>query len=433
MRVESQRAVQRYGEELQRLVDTCTTEMQEVKRAFNKGALGSGEEAVEFSSTMQAEVQQVQCKVPPLVSLSNDVPRANDLLGAAFAQLKAITDVFDRFEERLESVYGISPVVVQVRGGGKEEAKEQRMEELVGGLKNGGAGAVGAVGAVSPGKYSSVRRLQRTPTRRTGQSVRREVDEVAMLATPKMEDFGLCYDDLKDLGMSESGGKGSYAGYGGMSGRGEMDKMRGRKSGVSMEGISVDFGQGDIYENVQKSMTALGIETPVQVADRFESRRHDALTKVMVTTTPRLKAGGIEQTRDYTGLAGGYFASAQREEEQEEDLTFTHRQLNFDETPQVERKGAGMSLDEVYRVIEEKFDVCGIWKSRVSIEDLQEAVVLLMRERRKVFQKPKLNDILTDGMEGCSSYAIIACLAKMQVLKVEATGSGQAVYRLVCV
>lgn len=422
--------MQRYGEELQKLVDTCTTEMQEVKRAFNKGALGSGAEAVEFSSTMQAEVQQVQCKVSPLVSLSNDVPRANDLLGVAFAQLKAITDVFDRFEEQLESVYGIPPVVVKVKEQREEKVKEEGSGEIMGRLMN---GRTEEVGKVLSGKCNSVRGLHRTPTRDTGQSVKKEVDEVAMLATPKMEDFGLCYDDLKELGMSESGRKGSFAGYGGMNGRAGMDKTRGRKSGVGMGGIEVDFGQGDIYENVQKSMAALGIETPVQVADRFESRRHDALTKVMVTTTPRLKAGGMEQTRDYTGLAGGYFARVQGEEEQEEDLTFTHRQLNFDETPQTVRKETGMGLDEAYRIIEENFDACGIWKSRVSIEDLQEAVVLLVRDGRGLFQKAELNDILMDGMEGCCSYAIIACLAKMRVLQVEATASGQAVYRLVCV
>lgn len=430
LRVESQRAVQRYGEELQKLVDGCTTEMGELKRAFNKGALGNGAEAVEFSSAMQAEVQQIECKVPPLLSLSNDVPRAGDLLGAAFGELKAITDVFDRFEKQLETVYGIAAVVVKVKEEKKEELKEAGCESGMGEV-TGSMG--GGVGESYSGKFGSVGGLQRTPKREFGQDARKGVDEVAMLATPKMEDFGLCYDDLKELGMSESGRRGRYARYGETDRNEAVDRMQGRKSGVKMRALRVDFGQGDIDENVQKSMTALGIETPVQVADRFESRRHEALTKVMVTTTPRLKAGGVEQTKDYTGLAGGYFARVGgAEEQQREDLRFTHRQLNFDETPQMGGKRSGLHLDKVNRVIAEKMGMCGIWKGRVSVEELQEAVVLLAREGREAFQKQEVNDILMDEMEGCCSYGIIACLMKMHVLQVEATVGGHAMYRLVC-
>ena len=98
LRLESKKAIQRFGKELQNVLETCERDADDLKSTYSKGPLGTGEEAVRFSSTMQTEVEQVRIKVPPLVRLSTDAPRAGYMLDDSFAHLKAIANIFDRFE-----------------------------------------------------------------------------------------------------------------------------------------------------------------------------------------------------------------------------------------------------------------------------------------------------------------------------------------------
>lgn len=429
LRAESKRAVKRFGDELQNVLNMAVRDAEELKHAYNKGPLGKGEEAVKFSSTMQAEVQQVHSKVPPLVRLSIDTPRAGDMVDAAFAHLKAITDVFDCFENRLESAYDIPPVVLPERKmDTTEDASLAPAPEPV-------VAGVGSLSSLMPG---STAKPPRTPMSRTPRSTRKKDVDMPIPATPKLEDFGISNDDvceeLRGLGMSTATQSTQVESEWLMS-RHEATprnepRVRStalRKPPAAANAIEIDL-DGDFEENVQKSMTAYGIETPVQVAEKFETMRHQALTKMMVTTTPRLKSGGVERTLDYTGLAGGYFKSSAGAEET--PSIDTHRQLNFDETPRV-GGGRNAAGDEMRQRIAESFDSLGFWRDKVSCETLQDAAVLLQREGNRSFDKRELSNILKESLPGLSCYSIIASLTKLQVLQMVKRQGEEATYRIV--
>lgn len=421
LRAEGQQAAQRFVEDMREVLEKCTKDTEDLKRSFAKGPLGTGSEAIAFSATIKSEMEQLQCRFPVLDKYSKEAPRANKMLCAAFANLKAITDVFDRFEDRIESAYGIAPVVVPVKA--EEPKKVEVLQHSPGQPVHQLQSASNCPTQPSTSDSAFVSLTPRPSARNPDKEV-----ELPMPKTPGLEDFGISNEDLRGLGMSvgsSSGSKGQTKWHPATSST-SIPTSRSTDQQDLLASSRLHFQNRDPAELAQTSISDLGIETPVQVADKFESRRHRALATMMITTTPRLKSGGVERTMDYTGLAGGYYgASAMKSETQQE----THRQLNFDETP-MRRPVEGKEVMQLRQHIAASFDSLGFWCSKISCECLQEAAVFLQEQGDRVFEKSELSDILSERMPGQSYYSIIASLSKLKVLEMDKRQGEEAIYRV---
>lgn len=427
-RLESKKAIQRFGDELQNVLETCGRDADDLKSAYSKGPLGTGEEAVRFSSTMQGEVEQVRNKVPPLVRLSSDAPRAGNMLDAAFAHLKAITDVFDRFEERLESAYDIAPVVPRKQAdetvfGTKPTVPDHLVNDMP------------ALSTMDSQQVKGVFRRPTTPSGRTPQSaIEKEVD-MPIPATPKPEDFGIVSDDvvseLNALGAASSSKLAAYETFSNASTayrttRVAEGSLRRPSGYASSAAYSLDL-DGNYEENVQKSIRENGIQTKAQLDDMYASRRNQAFSTMMCSTTPVLQSGGVGRVRDYTGLADGYYKS--RAGSEMTPRVETHRQLNFDETPRV----GGIRTapeDEVRQHIVENYEKLGFWKGKANPDVLRDAVTIIQNSGRRVLTKCELTRELVEAIPDTSPTLLMTCLTKLHLLLVQKRHGEEQTFQL---
>lgn len=418
LRAEGQQAASSFVEDMREVLEKSTEDTEALKRAFAKGPLGTGSEAIEYSETMKSEMEQLQSQFPVLHTYSKEVPSADSMINAAFANLKAITEIFDRFEDKIESAYGIPPVVVPEREEQKKDSLQEFSSRQLAGKLSGQSSISSTV--IPENSFSSVtpRRVTRKPETPV---------ELPMPKTPGLEDFGISNEDLRGLGMSV--GSGASNGETTPRATNLSNPFAGSVRVEQQERLTASrlhFQNRNPAELAQTSISELGIETPSQVEDKFESWRHQALAKMMITTTPRLKSGGVERTMDYTGLAGGYYGTSARKDESRQD---THRQLNFDETP-ISRPVQGKAAMELRQHIAANFDSLGFWRSKISCESLQEAAILLQEQGDRVFEKSELADILSERMPGQSYYSIIASLSRLKVLEMDKQQGEEAMYKM---
>lgn len=418
LRKEGERAAQVFVDDVRNVITKCTNDTAEVRRTFAKGPLGTGSEAIAFSTTMQAEMEQLKDQYPLLETFSKESPRVDDMLSAAFANLKAITDVFDRFEERLQSAYDIDPVVVPVKpqlNSGQPSESDAVPEASVASVSD--YASLATVGSMPAS--SSISR-PKTPPRTQEESV----IDLPMPKTPQLEDFGISNADLRNLEAAAASKAASRnheerAAY-------PIKNTAGSPS-LQYAGAGSSLGNRDLEELAETSIADLGIETPNQVSEKFESRRNHALSQVLATTTPRLRSGGVERTANYTGLAAGYYKSSARKPAVPMD---THRQLNFDETPQVSRQSGGKLAGELSARIADNFGSLGFWCDKISCEILQEAAVMLQQHGDRVFLKKELMDVLTENIPSHSCHTITALLTKLKVLEMHKRQGEEAQYRI---
>lgn len=414
LRAENARLAQQFSDNLVQVLRTCNEDVEELKQTFNRGPLGRASEAVAFSASLQTETEELRAQIAPLSALAKDTPPAQDLISAACAQLHAVNEVLDLFEAHMQNVHGVTPVTVPSAAPPSVAPSSTRARSAVRSSTTEPSGGY-VVAAVSP-----PRRLTEgvaSETRGSGLSIvttpeKTAVEEVeeAMPATPRLEDYGICDADIRALAMPNGFSMGNKQAVASTSASKKAfcsDKMESVVNAVAR-------GSGNLDELLQESISVLQIETPVQVAAKFEARRHNALKGVMQSTTPRMKAGGTERTLDYTGLAGGYFSGSGKEG--------LHRALNFDDTP-VASSGIRGRVADAFDGIE-KF-----WKGRVDSEALQDVAVLLAREGDRTFSKDELVRYISQEVPHVNGSSAVAVLSKMKVIVVEKRRGEEAIYR----
>lgn len=354
LRNENSVAAKRLVDSLRTTITTSAESLEDLKRSFDRRPTANLSELKNFCNTMRKDVDQLHKDMNPFQSLTK-APDGGELLDAGFGQMDEVDKILDMFESRLEEAYGI------------EVTPAPEAETLV--------ASTPSASVTTPQARALETDDKRTPAEMSTPAPRARVSpnfEECMPATPKLEDFGISRADLEALeSVPEGRGMDTPAG---------LDK--------------IEIGSGDYGEAVAKSMSKLGIETPVQVADKFSARRHIALKGVMPGTTPKMAGGRV---LDYTGLAGGYYE---------------RRRIEFGEED---------GLKERYE------SATGFWKDSVTVDDAVKAGDCVRHVAG--LTQDEVVEIVKKGMPGCDALAVLVGLAKMKVLAVSKPENGDAVYR----
>lgn len=403
LRAENDRLSRQFTENFRGVLKSCNTDAKELKRIFEKGPTGNAKEAIAVTQSLEKQVEHMQKHVPVLTELSENTPPAGRILEAALSQMNAVESILDLFEKRVAQAYGVKPVVVP-------ELEHKR--DIESNPTSTDTNPSALICEVSEAPMISIPEDgSSTPLAKSPERVEAFEVEAPMPATPRPEDFGICDADVRALAApSPAGFKPDNLA---VDGTPRYQMSMARATGIPM------IEDGENYDEVvQKSMSALGIETPVEVEQKFATRRNEALRGVMQTTTPRMKAGGTERTLDYTGLAGGYYGSTRKDK--------LHRALDFDDTTMGMGTGVQKQIADLYGGIEEA------WRERVPCETLQEAAMLLSQEERR-FSKSELLDFLGDAFPGkdCDVPTVVLCLKKMSIIRLETRHGAEASYRFV--
>lgn len=397
-REENKTAARQIVESLREVLNSCTANLGQLRSSLDQNPTGSPNDAREFVENTANEVENLRRDIAPLCAIMRSTPRARELMNAAYKQINAVEDIFHRFEEHVHEKYGIEPI----KHPGKPEADTYESGHLpsihVSRIDN-FSSMTKPVCAVSSLSHS------RTPA--TKQVVSHA--DRAIPATPRLEDFGLRDEDIRALTKKGAGAQ-NKENFSSMDITDNYSMSVARNAGVKID-------EDENYETmVLNSMSALGIETPHQLAERFATRRNVALQEVLQSTTPRVKAGSQERTLDYTGLAHGYFESTRKD-----PANRLHRTLNFGETPVVKSRAS----DTIVALYEQLDD---LWKSTFSLETVEEACYALSTSESDEFTKPELLDILGKHVPPQRSETLAAVLSKMEALRIHKVHGNDAVY-----
>ncbi|PXF49555.1 hypothetical protein BWQ96_00625 [Gracilariopsis chorda] len=397
---ENKVAARQIVESLRKTLNSCTADLGRLRNSLDQNPTGTPNDAREFVKNTAHEVEKLRRDVAPLCAIMRNTPRAQELMNAAYKQINSVEDIFHRFEEHAQEKYGIEPLRLPGKPGADvcesihiPSTQVSHIDGFSSMMKHGCA--------ISSLSHS------RTPV--TKQAVSHA--DGAIPATPRLEDFGLRDEDIRALTTKGTGAqnKENFS---------STDIPENYSMSVARNaGVKID--EDENYETmVLNSMSALGIETPDQLAQRFATRRNVALKEVLQTTTPRVKAGSQERTLDYTGLAHGYFESTRKNPSNR-----LHRTLNFGETPVVKSR----SRDAIIELYEELDD---FWKSTFSLETVQEVCYALGASESREFSKAELLDILGKHVPVQRSETLVAVLSKMKALRIHKVHGNDAVYSL---
>ena len=402
LRSESNHHTRAFSKNLSRTLRSCADDVDELRRTFERGHIGRVEDAEQVVREMQSDMNSLKQQVQFLTGLKNAVS-AEELLTAAQQQFLLVERVMDAFESRVEESYGIKPVSVEEIAP-KDVLKENISSSNVHGDSLDKEDTYGG--------YDSPEADRRESSPKTPRLEDFGISDIDIAALSNMDSFApSCNVTTMDNGRSEGidvasiGHSGSYG----------MAAASTYSSGTGAAAIME--GDGRNYEDVvAKSMQDLGIETPIDLAARYEQRRRVAMQGVMQQSTPRMRGGGSEHTLDYTGLAHGYSASGVRDT--------GRRVLNFDDMSMVED---GVGLRE--RVAQMYDRGNGAWKGLVGEDQIYDAVQALEGDGGRSFAKDGLIELL----EGCvgrrSAKTCLMALTDLKVLDADKQYGQEVVYR----
>lgn len=422
------RASKRFADDLRKLLQVSSSDAHELKRALHRGALGSGAEAVAMSSGLLEDAAVLSAQLPQLALVADQIPSTADMLRAARARIRAVDAVLDRFEQKLEDVYGIAPVVLpplEEEGtssvsGGAAGFENPALRDVTANVESDRNGCLTRETEVQTAKDGFV---PSTPV-----ASRRAVVDAPMPSTPRLEDFGISNEFLEEMSapplqFHRSSRKPAV-------GASHLDvhltPAPARHSGQSLhhafvqEGTFDDDGDDEtVDEMVQKSMVALGIETPIQVAERFALRQQQSTAAAIAAATPV-----IARTESSVSVA-----SALR---QAPPTMLQHnRALDFETTPRVRSGGLRRSTVLEKRVEDGYKKLPAYLLQKVDCAVLQDAAnAIETAGAGRAYTSAELTDLLTNAVPGGQCSFIILSLTKVKVLSLEKIPGAPVIYML---
>eukprot|EP00178_Gracilaria_changii_P014464 TRINITY_DN40771_c0_g1_i1.p1 TRINITY_DN40771_c0_g1~~TRINITY_DN40771_c0_g1_i1.p1 ORF type:complete len:406 (-),score=78.49 TRINITY_DN40771_c0_g1_i1:282-1499(-) len=393
---ENRQAAHQIVDTLRNALSSSTADLNDLRTSFDQSGVGTAADAMAIAKKTAVEVEQLRTQVSPLYTLMRQTPRAQELITAVFKELETIEEVFTRYQHFAHEKYGIEPLNVSEC----DSAQEKKIEP-----PSSHVDEVAQVSTISVAQRVGSRSFVNSYTPASNKVSKR----LDIPVTPRLEDFGLRDEDIRALATSTPGTVNKEnQGYVGIAAKYSTSIARNA-------GIEIDE---DEYETmVLNSMSALGIETPKQLEQRFATKRNVALKEVLQTTTPKVKAGSSERTLDYTNLANGYFESSKKGAGDR-----LHRTLNFGETPEP-RSGALRHIVEAYDELDH------FWRGTFDFDTIQDVCVALSRTGQEEFSKEVFLETLRHYVDvhRCETLAVV--LAKMKVLSVHKVHGTNAVYR----
>lgn len=376
-----------FADSLREVLGDCSHQVDDLQNSFQRGPMGTANEASEFASKMANEANQLYAQLPQLVDLVRDTPRLDQILDAGFEQLQAINSILDIYEGRLEEAYNISPV------------KLDSPDKSVGATKS------QPVSFRTPSKTPSTLRRNYNPNDKI------QDEDIPIPVTPRLEDFGISAADLRVLKHRTP----------------DQDRVRNRDEGMDQKVLSIltNTHGNDYGNNVLEAMSTLGIETPAEITQRFEAKRYTAMKGLMQSCTPRVKGEGVEKALAYANLADEYNRPPIMDEENEINVPGTSRKtLTFDESPIPGRKNE-RSADEIRLHVGKKLDASkAYWVNMVDRSVIQDAAAAFAGEQGRVFTRPQLAELLKDVVQAKHYNEIMLLLVKMKVLKLDISKTG---------
>ncbi|KAI0561809.1 hypothetical protein FGB62_71g213 [Gracilaria domingensis] len=394
---ENLQAARQIVDGLRNALSTSTADLNDLRTSMDQNAVGTASDAVAAAKKATLEVEQLRRQVSPLCTLMRQTPRAQELMTAMYKELETIEQVFSQFQQYAHESYGVEPV---------RESEAEIWLEHHAEAPSAQVDQVGHVSSMSRKQDAGSRSFLNSYTPVSKKVPKRSN---AIPVTPRLEDFGLRDEEIRALATSTPGTH-DKENYGFVGGAEKYSTSISRNAGIEID--------EDEYETmVLNSMSALGIETPKQLEQRFATKRNVALKEVLQTTTPKVKAGSSERTLDYTNLAHGYFeCSGKRGGDR------LHRTLNFGETP-VTKGGELQQLGSFYDELD------SFWKGMFDLDIIQDVCMALGSTGQERFSKVDFLDILSEHVDvhRCETLAVV--LTKLKVLSVHKVHGNNAMYR----
>lgn len=298
------RTVRRFAERLREVVDESVSEAATISHQFANTDVTTARKKEEAVRQLGADIDQVEKTMKALTNISEVTPSTSQVMELGFATVSVIDEILDTFERRLQLEFGVSPVDVC---SDEQQQPVVSFDEYGNGPETCGTNT-GADMIVTPPALRSARAAISANSKAmfTPQTVgaRTPGGLLGMSKTPRMEDFGLDVDLVRELREQSDS---FLNGHGGRR-RFDDENVRSRSYHTQQHGAMGDWRSEDLSRDVQQSMQNLGIETRQEMNDRYEKQRHVALQQVLQGCTPRLKSDRHARV-DLTQLAAGYATS----------------------------------------------------------------------------------------------------------------------------
>lgn len=279
---------------LGRLLEDSVSESQRLVQSLKQPPPrhDRGKEAIRLSHKLRNDSFRLKDQASMMMSFVQGAPKMGEIVPVASAVVHGVTNMLDKFEGLLEKEYGLQNVTVVA-----EEAEVTRDFSVDVEDENWDSGNVTGFTPAQNGQngkgvlnshQKDASNYEKTPLlKQAGEKVEGAQD--AMSVTPTLDDFGISNEDLEGLQRASVFYPYGTAGTHTPEGAGQRKRS-----------------EETVDELVNRSIAALRIETPAEVAQRFQStskpsslyssRRalnFDAATPDTSLRLPRTKPGNL--------------------------------------------------------------------------------------------------------------------------------------------
>lgn len=413
----------RFANDLQKLLDLSHEDARDLRLALNRGALGSGTEAVAMSSSLLEDVAELNGQLPQLALVAEQVPSATDIVRAAKIRLSAIDAVLDKFELKLKDIYDIAPVVLPPLAELADvhtPAFDPAVMRDVTGLSDSNSNfrvqrAPGldsekeAMLPCMPANSSHVAMSARKPG---------PID-APMPSTPKLVDFGIP-NEFQDgvttpsLQLHRSSHQVAPSAFARSV---DLSPIPARDAADYL----VDDEEETFDELVQNSMAALGIETPDELAKRFAIREQQSSAAAVAAMTPAMKCARMESRK---GAASAIRKVSTAVPQQ-------NRTLNFENTPRAHVRSHRRCTVLQKRIEDGYRNLPPYLLQKVDCEVLQDtASAIEAAGAGQKYTAVALSDVIENTMPNAPHRFITLALTKLKVLSLEKAPGVPVTYML---
>ena len=290
-------------------LQSCLSDSQRLIDSLHQPARrkDQGQEAIWLAQKLQFESVKMKKQTEVMQRFAEEAPKMREMNLQAGCVVEAVEGMLDRFEDAMEREYGLEIVGVGEVGEGKDGREKrgisrefllQPEEDLTSpGLSPRGRKELATEGNGSGEIASPVERLQNFVQQsshtfdddKENEETEEKKEEI-MPSTPTLGDFGISNDDLENLQNASV-----FYPYGGKNNQTPRSKKKKKKS-------------EDVDDLVNRSIAALRIETPADLAERFQQNsRSTPFSSARKTldfglTTPDSSFPPLKEKRRRSGL-----------------------------------------------------------------------------------------------------------------------------------